>query len=183
MNEEDDIVYPMCPGTVAGEFDPERHAFKNFTYPEVRDDLRRIVSLLQKMNPDLRILLTVSPVPLTATASGEHVLTATTYSKSVLRAVAGDIAASSDSIDYFPSYEMISSFPFRGAFYMPNLRSVAKEGVDFVMETFFASLGEEPTVSNDRRDGKVGKKGADAADFVEDDVVCEDAILEYYNEK
>ena len=40
------------------------------------------------MNPKARLVLTVSPVPLAATASGSHVLPATIYSKSVLRAAA-----------------------------------------------------------------------------------------------
>ena len=42
-----------------------------------------------RRTPKLRILLTVSPVPLTATAGDDHVLLATTYSKSVLRAGRG----------------------------------------------------------------------------------------------
>src|SRR6185437_4822989 len=35
LNSREHYVYPMCPGTVAGTFDPERHAFRNYRYPEI----------------------------------------------------------------------------------------------------------------------------------------------------
>ena len=138
-NNRNGDVYPMCPGTVAGRFDREVHEFINFSFPEVYSDLKRCLDIMHSRNPALRFLLTVSPVPLTATASGDHVLVATTYSKSVLRAVAGEMAASRDDTDYFPSYEIITSAPFRGWFYQQNMRSVTPQGVSFVMESFFAS--------------------------------------------
>jgi len=89
----DGAVFPACPGTVAGSFDPQRHAFKNFSVAEVVADLETFISLLRSINPEVRIILTVSPVPLVATATGRHVLAATLYSKSVLRAAAGEITA------------------------------------------------------------------------------------------
>jgi len=95
-------VYPICPGTLRGTFDPERHAFRNFTVAEVHRDLAAAVALARAANPRLTVLLTVSPVPLTATATGEHALVATTYSKSVLRAAAGQLAQEHDQVDYFP---------------------------------------------------------------------------------
>jgi hypothetical protein len=100
-------------------------------------DMQAVLDLLAQANPRLRVLLTVSPVPLTATASGQHVLTATSHSKSLLRAVAGELAASLPQVDYFPSYEIITHPAYRGRFYAPNLRSVLPEGVDHVMTCFF----------------------------------------------
>ena len=82
-------------------------------------------------------MLTVSPVPLTATASGQHVLTATMHSKSLLRAVASTLVQGQTRVDYFPSYEIITHPAYRGRFYAPNLRSVRPEGVDHVMTSFF----------------------------------------------
>lgn len=140
INVEHGHVYPMCPGTVAGTFDGSRHKFHNYSYSEVTADLRETIGLMRGLNPRLRLLLTVSPVPLTATATGEHVLVATTYSKSTLRAVAGDLAHEFEFVDYFPSYEIITAFPYRGIFFGPNMRSVAPEGVEFVMRSFFKAL-------------------------------------------
>jgi hypothetical protein len=65
------------------------------------------------------------------------VLVATTQSKSILRAVAGQ-AAAAPWIDYFPSYEMIVTPPFRGMFFAENGRTVTADGVEFVMDSFFA---------------------------------------------
>jgi len=67
-------------------------------------------------------------------ASGKHVLNATSYSKSTLRAVAGDAAKAFANVFYFPSYEIISSAASRGMFFNPDLRTVNPMGVDLVMK-------------------------------------------------
>lgn len=137
QNGASGVEYAVCPGTVAGEFDKRRHRFVNHGFAELMTDMRAVLALLRAANPRLGLLLTVSPVPLTATASGQHVLLATSHSKSVLRAVAGELAATEPPVDYFPSYEIITQPAYRGRFYAPNLRSVLAEGVDHVMRCFF----------------------------------------------
>ena len=82
-------------------------------------------------------------IKLTATASGAHVLSATTYSKSVLRAVAGELASGDPNTDYFPSYEIVTGHPFGGSSFADNLRSVAPEAIDRVMRVFFGAHGAE----------------------------------------
>lgn len=140
FNTEKDYEYPMCPGTVAGTFDPKRHVFRNQNFEFVRSNLFEALRKMRNFNNRLKVILTVSPVPLTATNSGQHVLTATMESKSVLRSVAGQMRAGNWWIDYFPSYEIISSPVFGGQFFEANMRSVSKTGVDFVMDSFFADL-------------------------------------------
>lgn len=140
FNREYGYEYPMCPGTVAGEFDESKHQFVNQTYPFIHRNLVGVIKKIRKLNPTIKFLLTVSPVPLTATMSGNHVLVATLDSKSVLRAVAGHVAGQFDFVDYFPSYELINATPFRGAFFEPNQRSVSHTGVDHVMNSFFSCL-------------------------------------------
>jgi hypothetical protein len=113
--------------------------------------MKSALRLMFRANRGLRVLLTVSPVPLTATASGEHVLTATSHSKSLLRAVASELVASQARVDYFPSYEIITHPAYRGRFFAPNLRSVLPEGVDHVMTQFFrdqaAAFGGEAAIA------------------------------------
>lgn len=138
LSREDGTSFPTAPGTICGDFDPARYEFHNFRYPEIADDMTRFWTGLREVNPRARLLMTVSPVPLTATASGDHVLVATTYSKSVLRAIAGDLAQSLPQAWYFPSYEIIASHPSRGMFYDPNLRTVNEFGVNHVMSHFFS---------------------------------------------
>ena len=130
-------VYPTAPETVAGQFDARVFRFRNLTFQDCLDDYVELKSLLDWLNPDLRILLTVSPVPLTATASGQHVLTASTHSKAILRAVAGEITRLDMNADYFPAFELLTAPKIRGGhWFQPNLRSVNGDGVRRVMSVF-----------------------------------------------
>lgn len=135
--------YPICPGVAAGCFNRERHLFANDRFGAVKHHLESAVKLMRGINPALKILLTVSPVPLTATQSGHHVVVANMKSKSVLRAVAADLAEEHTFIDYFPSYEIISSPAFRGIFFGPNQRTVTRHGIAFVMKQFSAGLNQK----------------------------------------
>jgi len=134
----DGTMYPLAPGTIAGTYNSEKYVFHNLRYNEIRSDLEEFRAQLLKVNSNARILLTVSPVPLAATASGQHVLVASTYSKSVLRAIAGEMSDEFANVYYFPSFEIINSHPSRGMFFDPDLRNVSKFGVDFVMKNFFS---------------------------------------------
>ncbi|KEO61180.1 GSCFA domain-containing protein [Thioclava indica] len=134
----DGTMYPLAPGTIAGQYCPEDHRLRNLRAREVRDDMEGFWDRLRKINPRARILLTISPVPLAATATDNHVLVATTWSKSVLRSVAGELSEDHPDIHYFPSYEIIASHPARGMFFEPDLRNVNASGVDLVMKHFFS---------------------------------------------
>lgn len=161
-------AYPTCPGVVAGQFDRDRHAFANFSYPEIMADLALLRERLHGFNPAMRLLTTVSPVPLTATATGRHVLPATQYSKATLRAAAGDFADAHADVDYFPSYEIVTNPAAAGRFFADDLRQVTPEGVATVMRLFLAS--------HELRAGD-----ATAAELAEAaDPVCEEALLEAF---
>jgi hypothetical protein len=173
FNGTDGYEYPMCPGTVAGEFDENVHQFKNQQFNDVITNLVEAIELMRSVNPTLRFLLTVSPVPLTATMSSRHVAVATMASKSVLRAVAEQLASNRDYVDYFPSYEIINSPIFRGAFFEPNQRDVNPAGVNFVMNNFFqCQTGKFGALA------LTGVAHETAADTT--DVVCEEALLEAF---
>lgn len=182
VNLETGRSYSICPGTSVGTFDPKVHAFKNYTYPEIMKDLEEAFGLLRGLNPDLRILLTVSPVPLVASASGDHVMVATQYSKSVLRAVAGDLARAADYADYFPSYEIIAAPSGRGTFFEPNMRSVAPQGVDFVMSHFFKGLNLSGPARSGKGDAVAQVIEQSEAEMAAEDLVCEEVLLEQFNE-
>jgi hypothetical protein len=137
-------VFPVAPGIVAGHYDPDRMAFHNFSFEEVKEDFIAFQELVRR-NSDaasVRFLVTVSPVPLTATASSSHVLPATVYSKAVLRAVAGDLWSTDPTLDYFPSFEIICNPWNDTSFYASNRRSVTDAGVRVVMDVFLAAHGE-----------------------------------------
>ena len=189
--------YPMCPGTVAGEFNPTAHEFLNQDYTFIRKTLIESIRLMRSCNPKLKILLTVSPVPLTATMSENHVLIATMESKSILRAVAGSVQRQFPFVDYFPSYEIINSTPYRGGFFEPNQRQVNHSGVDHVMKVFFDCLHSKfPSNGADRQkvrgDGAARSINRTSANATSnnassainlDEVVCEEELLGAFGRK
>jgi hypothetical protein len=178
----DGSVFPVCPGTVAGSFDAGKHEFHNFGAVEVIADLRLLIEKARGVNPDLRFLLTVSPVPLTATASGQHVMVASSYSKAVLRAAAGEIAGTDDGVDYFPSFELVSAHPVRAALFEPNLRAVSPRGVDLVMRHFFKmhGPGKRPRANGEKRGKRRGRQTREPGPLHQDDVICEEERLEKF---
>ncbi|HEY6897981.1 MAG TPA: GSCFA domain-containing protein [Rhodocyclaceae bacterium] len=138
-------TYPVCPGTVHGEYQPEQHRFRNLSCAEVIEDLDCLISGLKAANPNLKIILTVSPVPLVATKTEKNVLVASQYSKSVLRAACGEVEARYEHVSYFPSFEIISHPASFGQYLESDLRGVTERGVSHVMGSFFASFyGELP---------------------------------------
>lgn len=144
LSAADGAIFPACPGTVNGEFDPERHVFHNFSVTEVIDDLGLMVERAREINPALKVVLTVSPVPLVATATGRHVLTATTYSKSILRVAADEVASNLADVAYFPAYELVTGPQAPYEAYLDDRRNVSESAVAGVMSSFFATfLGED----------------------------------------
>jgi hypothetical protein len=135
VSREDGATYPMCPGTVAGRFDSDRHALLNLTVEDVISDMTAFVAELRAVNPSVKLVLTVSPVPLAATALDRHVWVSTTASKAVLRVAAERLTELPD-VAYFPAYEIITSPSNRGGYYAEDLRSISEAGVQHVMALF-----------------------------------------------
>jgi hypothetical protein len=92
-------------------------------------------------HPDVRIVITVSPVPLENTFSTMDIVVANTWAKSLLRAVAHEWAAAHPNVDYFPSYEIVQSSD-RAAVWETDLRHVKGAGVRHIMELFLRNYIE-----------------------------------------
>lgn len=108
----------------------------NFDYIDCFNDLAYVINLLRSSNASLQFILTVSPVALAATHQDRHVALATSYSKSVLRAVAGRVSEQLPFVDYFMSYEIFSCAQSFGQFLSENLRDVSPRGVGIAMRLF-----------------------------------------------
>lgn len=136
-SRSDGAVFPLCPGVEGGTFDPDRHEFYNQPVEDVVSDLAAFAVALRTVNPAAQIVLTVSPVPLVATAQpGEHVLSATAYSKSVLRVAADSVRRRMSDVHYFPALEIITGAFNRGEYFGEDLRDVRESGVQHVMRLF-----------------------------------------------
>jgi len=138
LSAADGAVFPACPGTLAGSHDPQRHRFKNFSVSETCADLLGFHDRLRAINPGARLVLTLSPVPLQATATGLHVVEASILSKSVLRAAIAEAQRQRAGIDYFPAYEIITGPQAPDAFFDADRRSVSRAGVAAVMGALLA---------------------------------------------
>ncbi len=181
LSKVDGAVYPLCPGTTAGTFDSTRHAFANFTVAEVRDDLVEAIAALRAINPGLRVLLTVSPVPLMATATEAQVAVATAYSKAVLRAVAGELYQAYDFVDYFPSFEIVTSRFMPQDFFAPDRREVTEKAVDHVMSFFFAE--HRPKAGAESLDVKTRRRQKALLDEADNrqKVLCDEEMLDAFS--
>ena len=140
----DGAVLPVVPGAQGGVFDAERYEFVNFTYEDVVADLHTFQAQLAAINPRARVIYTVSPVPLVASYSGEHVAVASSASKAILRAAVQSVVSAHANSVYFPSFEIITGSWTRGRYFGADARSVTEEGVAQVMRTFRHHLLEEP---------------------------------------
>lgn len=156
-------VYPVCPG-VYSDLPETDYVFHNFTYEEIVKDMEDFIAKLTAINPAIKILLTVSPVPLTATYTKDDVVTATMHSKAILRTVCGSLESRIANVFYFPSYEMIANPFTAGSAYASNLRSVQPEPIEAVMRYF-----EEDYIVSD--------SGVDYS-ASDDDIVCDDVEIE-----
>ena len=174
VHKSSGTVYPTAPGVLAGDFDKSIYKFKNAGFLSVLNDFKLFQKSLKKIRngKPFKVLLTVSPVPLIATASGAHVLASTIYSKSILRSVAGQLATNKSDVDYFPAYEIVTNPRMHSSAFSDNLRSVREEVVVMVMKHFFA---EHPPCKKSKKNLKARKSKR-----VNEHIQCEEALLEAF---
>lgn len=100
------------------------------------NDLQQMAEILRRFNPKVKIICTVSPVPLHATfrADEHHIVTANTHSKAVLRVAAEEFVRRCPETYYFPSYEIVTVSTENP--WAPDQRHVSREAVDKVMSAF-----------------------------------------------
>jgi len=182
ISRGDGAAYPLCPGVAGGEFDPARHEFVNLRAAEVSADMREAFSFIRARNSRVRFIVTVSPVPLIATADDRHVLVSTTYSKSALRVACEELAADYQDVAYFPAYEVITGSYTRGQYFASDLRSVTEDGVGHVMHLFmkhYARDRREPPDDTASRSSEGDAAGSRQSQIIKNivEVMCDEEAL------
>jgi hypothetical protein len=100
------------PGVPALKANSDRFSFVDAGYQAIADQMHDTIGLIrQHANPDMKFIVTVSPVPLGATWRPSDIVVSNTASKSKLRAVAEELFRTYDYVDYFPSYEIAMNSP------------------------------------------------------------------------
>lgn len=106
------------------------------TVQENVGELNRMLEIWRHHNPAIKLIVTVSPVPLHATFQGDHahVIAATCHAKSTLRVAAEEFVRHNKGVFYFPAYETVmycAEKPF-----LADNRHVTPEAVAKVAKLF-----------------------------------------------
>ena len=120
------------------------------------------------------MILTVSPIPLTATASEQHVLKASTASKSILRAVAWELEKNDPNIDYFPSYEILNNPKLHSTGFESNLRTARQEMIETAISHFLREHQKDFTANRQTHPKGIDSTLSSSQDY------CEDALLDAF---
>ena len=164
VSRDDGAAFPICPGVAGGEFDEAHYMFANLTVADVVADLETAIWFIRTKNPGAKLILTVSPIPLLATALDRSVLVSTTYSKSVLRVAAEQVSEAHPHVAYFPAYEIITGPQARGRYCDETLREVTTEGVEQVMKLFMRHYADGAEATPAARSGEVEREAAALGD-------------------
>ncbi|MBV8298775.1 MAG: GSCFA domain-containing protein [Candidatus Eremiobacteraeota bacterium] len=120
---------------------PGRFTVRTSDYAENCARLREILDLLTAHGPpDVRIIVSVSPVPMHRTFDDVDVLSANVYAKSTLRAVAGDVSRDRPNVQYWPGYELVTVTD-RNRAYAPDQAHVTEEAGEELVRSFAKTYG------------------------------------------
>jgi len=174
VSDIDGAVFPLAPGVRGVPPQPSGYRHRNFTVPEMVGDMQRFVTHLRLLNPGVKLVLSVSPVPMAATYERRGVLVSNGYTKAALRVVADMVVHGDERVAYFPSYEAIAGHQAAGRYYEPDRRHISAEGVREVVDLFtrsYLARGESaPPLAAERPPSQPSQN-------VWDDLWCEDDML------
>ena len=103
----DDFVLPRS-SALNSRVLAEKYLFRTTSVKENVDNVLYLIEFIRKISPDIKIVVTVSPVPLLASFEYESAVQADCLSKSTMRLVAHEVVNNSNlsNILYWPSFEV-----------------------------------------------------------------------------
>jgi len=113
-DREKKVVWAQRPPKDILDARPDRFQFQTFKQTDILNDIRESLNQLFTLNPEMRVILTVSPVPAYATFHKKSVIVESFANKCLLRVVAGEMAEEfKGKVYYFPSFECVLAYnPF-----------------------------------------------------------------------
>ena len=117
-------------------YDKERHGFKLLSPSENSANLCNAIELLKSKNPEINIIITVSPIPLRATFFNRSAIISNNISKSSLVFSAHEVIERYEFVHYFPAYEITHNLiddPFEW-----DCRHVKRTTIEQIMSMFEA---------------------------------------------
>ncbi len=138
-----DLYLNVSPPAPLVKASPDRFEFRVLSYGDVIEGLNELYEvLLRHRKKPLKMLVTVSPVPLLATFRDMDVLVANAYSKSVQRAALDEFLIGKDGVDYFPSYEFVILSNPTVAWSRGDFRHVSPDIVNRIMSNVLTNYVE-----------------------------------------
>ena len=125
MKETGEIV-DNCEKRPAALFQEEK-----LTVDQCADYLRQAITLLRQVNPDVHIVLTVSPIRYRKYGYHASQLSKATLLLAVNTVVSGFAA---DNVAYFPSYEIVLDELRDYRFYASDMLHPSQQAVDYIWE-------------------------------------------------
>jgi GSCFA family len=109
-DEMEGTVFPTAPGCGYGRFDTSRHKAGVMNVADIVRSTKASMEMIREINPDLKVIITVSPVPLLATHRNMNIVQASVHSKSLLRVAVEECLPLFEQFYYFPSYEIVTQY-------------------------------------------------------------------------
>lgn len=125
--------------------EPSRFCFVRLDIATCKELLEQTLQTVRRLNPKAKFLITTSPVPMNRTFTEDDVIVANCHSKSILRAVCGEVAIEQSDTAYFPSYESVTmtrSWAPWAADRRHVVESFVAKIVTTLCQTYFSPAGE-----------------------------------------
>jgi GSCFA family len=124
-----------------------RYVFRTTTVEENHQNLKKMISILRRANPDCQFVFALSPVPLAATLENRSAMEADCLSKSILRVAVEQLLQDFPDCVYWPSFEIVKWLgPYLPGMYGQDdgsARHVTERVVQMIIREFLRIYGNQ----------------------------------------
>lgn len=114
---------------------------RELSVDECADYLREAIATLQKINPSVRIIITVSPI-----RYAKYGFHGSQLSKATLLLAADKLTKEMDNVVYFPAYEIVNDELRDYRFYREDMLHPTDQAVEFIWQRFGETFFSKQTV-------------------------------------
>ena len=115
---------------------------RELTVDECAEYLCRAIGRLRSVNPDVRVVLTVSPI-----RYAKYGFHGSQLSKAVLLLAADKVVRGHDMVEYFPAYEIVNDELRDYRFYREDMLHPSDQAVEYIWQRFGDTYFSEHTLS------------------------------------
>lgn len=115
---------------------------RELTVDECAEYLCRAIGRLRSVNPDVRVVLTVSPI-----RYAKYGFHGSQLSKAVLLLAADKVVLGHDMVEYFPAYEIVNDELRDYRFYREDMLHPSDQAVEYIWQRFGDTYFSEHTLS------------------------------------